>query len=679
MSEPGKRRDESFMMTKRTKNLNLFRRLKNDIGGNVIMLTAAAIFPIIGMCGAAMDVTRIFLVKNKLQNACDASVLAYRRTMNGSNITASTEPTARNYFNANFAPGLYGSGAAEMNFSVDSQVVVHGNARVTLPMALMRVFGFQQTSLSVTCDAQLQLPNTDVMFVLDTTGSMTETNPGDSTNRITALRQAVLDFYNILEAAKVSGTQVRYGFVPYSNTVNVGMLLRSEWLANHAVYQSRTFVSQNTVQTGTAGAFQTSYTSWTPDTYTTTILAGDPENCVAPANTLASSGSSNSPWDPGASSVPRSRTNYRTLNGSSYSAATQSNGTCKITQKTYDNVAQSRVETYAENPNGGTPQYTTYNYWTYQPVSYDVSTLKPPSGGTITAYINNPPSPAPGQPSTATAGGAQTITWNASSACIEERKTLRPLETGTAYDMDVDAAPDPSDPDTQWRPWLPRLVYARNVTSYSGADASGWTWNYPATVNTTTTYINMSSYPYDRAACPSPARKLMSKEGGLTAAVLSTYLNNLKTVGDTYHDIGFLWGLRLASAQGLFATENASAANGFDIARNIIFMTDGATETHIQDYDAYGLSALDRRRTNVASLPDDATQNSIVEDRLKKYCSIAKGKGITVWVIAFGTELTETLRSCASEGRAYQANSSTQLATTFADIASRIAQLRLTQ
>lgn len=665
------------------KNIAEFaRKLGKDARGNVIMLTAAAIFPLIGLSGAALDVARIYLVKNKLQNACDASVLAYRRTMSGNNVTSETEPTARNFFNSNFAPGIYGSGTPTLNFTVDSQVVVHGTASVTLPMALMRVFGFQQTTLNTTCDAQLQLPNTDIMFVLDTTGSMTETNPGDSTNRITALRQAVIDFYKILEGAKVGGTQVRYGFVPYSNTVNVGMLLKSEWIANSATYQSRQFVTQTTTQSGTANDYRTVYTAWTPDTYTQTTLIGDSENCEAPDNDQKSSNTSNTAWSPSASSIPRSRTNYRTINGSTYSAKTTSSGICEITKKTYNNVAQSRTETYEKNPNGGNAQYTTRNYWNYLPVTYDVSMLKPPSGGTLTAYINNPASPAAGEPSTATQGASVSVKWNAASACIEERKTLRPNESGTAYDMDVDMVPNPADPDTQWKPWLPRIVFARNTNGgnySSGVDASGWAWSYDPTMNTSDSYPQMGSYPNDRAACSSPARKLMSKEAGLTQSVLSTYLSNLKTVGDTYHDIGFLWGLRLASKEGLFKTENSSASNGFDIAQNIIFMTDGATESHIQDYDAYGLSALDRRRTRVNRLPDDAGQNEIVEERLSHYCQVAKGKGMTVWVIAFGTDLTSILRSCASDGRAYQANDSNQLATTFADIASRIAQLRLTR
>lgn len=138
--------------------------------------------------------------------------------------------------------------------------------------------------------------------------------------------------------------------------------------------------------------------------------------------------------------------------------------------------------------------------------------------------------------------------------------------------------------------------------------------------------------------------------------------------------------MRLISKEGLFASENAAAPNGSAIARNIIFMTDGDTETHFQAYDAYGLSALDRRRTAPGSLPTDSDQDSIVESRLTTYCNVAKNqKGMTVWVIAFGTTLTPLLEGCASQGRAFQANNTAELNQTFADIAARIAQLRITR
>jgi hypothetical protein len=48
-------------------------------------------------------------------------------------------------------------------------------------------------------------------------------------------------------------------------------------------------------------------------------------------------------------------------------------------------------------------------------------------------------------------------------------------------------------------------------------------------------------------------------------------------------------------------------------------------------------------------------------------------------VIAFGTDLIPLLTNCASDGRAYQAKSASELDQAFAQIAAQISQLRLTR
>ena len=659
--------------------------LAKDRRGNVLFLGAASVLVFMALGGGALDASRMYLVKNRLQQACDAGVLAYRRSMVGTNVGPNTWTTSQAYFNANYTPGKYGTDNPVFpQPTVDANVVVHGTASVVAPMTLMKLFGYNNITLTTNCDAQLQLPNTDVMFVLDTTGSMTEINPGDSQDKITILRAAVMSFYNTLEAAKVAGTQVRYGFVPYSNTVNVGMLLKRDWVANSATYQSREF-DKRTVVTNPGNnqpaEITTKDTGWQPSAIGTAYppTAGDPENCVAPTSTLKGTKSQpDGPWLPSATAQPRSQTTYQTYGGDQYKAVLDSSGRCTITRTNYPPTNQTRTVTIDKNPNAGqsTTTTTTTTYWWYKPISFDVSGLKGgASGGMVTggdAYfpVNNPTSTDITKPQ------QQKYTWNASVACIEERKTLRPGELGKAWDMDVDSVPDPSNPDTQWVPFIPYIEFARGVGSY-GPSATGWSM---LPVYKAGDYPRLSDQLSLYNACPSPARKLQTKEAGLSASALQTYLNALATRGWTYHDVGFLWGLRLISKEGLFASENATAPNGSSIGRNIIFMTDGDTDTHYPAYDAYGLSALDRRRTSLAAVPKDSDQNKIVEDRLSTYCTIAKEqKGITVWVIAFGTSLTPLLSNCASSGRAFQADNAQQLSDTFAEIAAKIAQLRITK
>ena len=78
-------------------------------------------------------------------------------------------------------------------------------ASTTIPTTIMRMFGFTTLPLDVTCDASLNFVNTDVMLVLDTTGSMDWDINGNSTSvdanrKITALRDAVMALYDELRA-----------------------------------------------------------------------------------------------------------------------------------------------------------------------------------------------------------------------------------------------------------------------------------------------------------------------------------------------------------------------------------------------------------------------------------------------------------------------------------------------
>jgi Flp pilus assembly protein TadG len=656
----------------------MMSRFRRDRRGNALMIFALALLPLMGMVGSAVDASRAYLVKSRLQHACDAAVLGGRRGMTGQIFDAAARSAADQYFNLNFTPGRYGTTGLSMRYNVGTDMVVHGAADVTVPTVIMGIFGKRTIPLSAVCEAQLQLPNSDIMFVLDTTLSMAETNPGDTVSKIQAMRQSVTSFYNTLNNAQASGAQVRYGFVPYSSTVNVGLLLKPEWMVDSWTYQSREQAGTGEADAGTQGAtITTNGTSTYTGTKTSSTQPGSSENCVAPANEGYSSTTTNTAWDPSSTSLPRSRTVTTVQNGTTYSASRNSStGVCTITKTVYSNYTQTYSQTVSTNPNAGNSNGTnTVYYWNYKPISYPLSALKGRTsagtiaGGSFATMLGNN-------------FAAKTVNWGNSTqgACIEERKTLRPGETGQAYDLDVDLVPDPTRPETQWRPFLPDIVWSRSVTNYNPGGTKEITgWQINEVTHSSTNYIALSGYKSDFAACPSAARKLAAIRTTAEQNSLTTYLNGLVPRGRTYHDIGMLWGLRLMSAQGLFASENAAAANGASITRNLIFMTDGDTETNFADYDAYGLAALDRRRTDPGALPTNSAQDGIVEDRLRRLCTLAKDqKNITVWVIAFGTSLTSLLTDCASPNRAYQANNTAELNQTLADIAAKISQLRVT-
>jgi hypothetical protein len=176
-------------------------------------------------------------------------------------------------------------------------------------------------------------------------------------------------------------------------------------------------------------------------------------------------------------------------------------------------------------------------------------------------------------------------------------------------------------------------------------------------------------------SCVPPAFRLTEN---LTRAQLQTYVNNLRAQGATYHDIGMIWGARLISPNGIFAADNNDAPNGDPISRHIVFMTDGMLSTNTDVYSPYGMEWWDRRIT-AGNPPTIAMSDARHEARFQAACAAAKNENIAVWVVAFGIDMTDNLRNCASPGRAYEARNNAELSIAFQEIAQKIAALRLTK
>jgi Flp pilus assembly protein TadG len=199
----------------------------SDERGNVLILTAAMLIPLIALVGGAIDIGRYQMVKARLQSACDAGVLAGRRAMTAGTVDA-------------FTPSV-------VSVAGSAQTVALSVA-TTLPTTLMRFFGYTNLGMSVTCNAKQDFVNTDVILVLDTTGSMSQTIPGDTDTKIVSLQKAVLAFYDQLKPIQdqlaAANLRLRFGIVPYSSAVNIGHLIQdadpSYMLSSKWTYQSRT-------------------------------------------------------------------------------------------------------------------------------------------------------------------------------------------------------------------------------------------------------------------------------------------------------------------------------------------------------------------------------------------------------------------------------------------------------
>jgi Flp pilus assembly protein TadG len=214
----------------------LLRRFVRHDAGNVLMLTAAMLIPLTALIGSGVDLGRTYVARERIQVACDAAALAGRRAVSAG-VTDQTliQNEAAKFFNYNFPKNSYGTADFTPSTTYDSSTkIVTVTASTTLPMSLMTIFGFATMPVSVTCNAQQNFVNTDVVLVLDVTGSMlckpsqtscSNTNE-TSSSKIVAMRSAVLALYDALSTAQsqleAAGLRLRYGIVPYSSTVNIG-------------------------------------------------------------------------------------------------------------------------------------------------------------------------------------------------------------------------------------------------------------------------------------------------------------------------------------------------------------------------------------------------------------------------------------------------------------------------
>src|SRR5690606_1455425 len=145
--------------------------------GNTLMMMASGLVPIMAMVGGAVDMCRSYLSQSRLQSACDAGVLAARNALGSSAAVDGQVPSDAAtggdvFFSADFRNGAYGTVNRQFVMSLESDYSVSGSATVDVPTTVMQMFGYANVPLAVNCEARLDFSDTDIMLVLDVTGSM---------------------------------------------------------------------------------------------------------------------------------------------------------------------------------------------------------------------------------------------------------------------------------------------------------------------------------------------------------------------------------------------------------------------------------------------------------------------------------------------------------------------------
>lgn len=644
---------------------SFMQRLLRDTAANTLAITAAALLPLLALVGGGIDAGRYYAATARLQAACDSGALAARQAMLTDTFTAAHRQTAFAFFDQNFEDGMFGTTGRTREYTASSSGIVSGTASATLPTSIMQVFGFTSFSLQVSCSSEVNIANTDVMFVLDVTGSMADCPNntacgGGAGSKIVGLRSAVMSFYDSVQAASSPAAQLRYGIVPYSQQANVGFSIPREYMTQNHSYQSRVArFNAARYPNNSAGdvVVVSDQTEWLPRLVTN---LNSPTTDHYRYRTDGAEGTT-------------ARSVCTTYPGSYTVSVDGANETWQVFAATEfvlnqwpdngdaNNRAGCRARVRKTRPLTEADVTASFRDWVYCQVT---------TGTSAPCGITNPArSPAGWESVTfasiytgnsinlplGTNGAMTSVSWG---GCVEEPNTVQtdvynPIPSG-AYDLDINLVPD-----TEAERWRPALIGATWLRYANGA----WTRSAVATTD--------PGFPRPNFVCPPAARKLAP----ITRSQLQAYVDGLTPQGQTYHDIGMIWGARFLSPRGMFAAENTTAPNGDPIARHLVFMTDGAQVNDIFNYSSHGIEGWDRRITGTGNGTTEFNRRAA---RLQAICNAAKQENITVWVVAFGTTLTQNLIDCASSGRAFQASDSAALTARFQEIAQKIAALRLT-
>ena len=184
------------------------RRLLRNESGNIGIMAAFAMVPLVLGAGIALDFSSLSNSKAELQNALDAAVLAVARE--GKEISdADANAIAQQFIRANFDPE-----------DVDLDLKRNGT-RVTLKgglrqkLAFAGLIGYDTAKVGAESSADIAYNKYEIALVLDTTGSM-------KGGKLASMKDAVVGLVDTMSTQIKDDEKLKFAVVPFANFVNVG-------------------------------------------------------------------------------------------------------------------------------------------------------------------------------------------------------------------------------------------------------------------------------------------------------------------------------------------------------------------------------------------------------------------------------------------------------------------------
>lgn len=188
-----------------------FRQLLADQRGNVAVISALMLLPMLLLAGGATDIARYETFRAQLQDGVDRAVLASASLTQGMGV----EATAAEYLKS--VPFI-----ADVDLDYDYDVALNGRrvtitARYDMATGFLPLIGINTMEVVAKASAEERRKNLEISLMLDMSGSMLEGTP----SRISRLRPAAKAFIDAMITADTAPYN-SISIVPYAGTVNPG-------------------------------------------------------------------------------------------------------------------------------------------------------------------------------------------------------------------------------------------------------------------------------------------------------------------------------------------------------------------------------------------------------------------------------------------------------------------------
>lgn len=187
--------------------------------GNIAVIFAIALVPLLTFVGAAIDYTRVNAARSSMQAALDSTALMVSKDLSQGIITTSDIATkAQSYFTALYtnpdAKSVSVSATYTASSSMGSNIQVNGSGAVTTDF--LKVAGFPTLNFSTSSTAAWGSVRMRVAMALDNTGSMA------SDGKMPAMQTAAKNLVDQLSGLAKTAGDIYISIIPFAKDVNVG-------------------------------------------------------------------------------------------------------------------------------------------------------------------------------------------------------------------------------------------------------------------------------------------------------------------------------------------------------------------------------------------------------------------------------------------------------------------------